>query len=265
MTRVSSCNPRRLPACLIKQRFLLSFFSSVIQFSHPVCNTIMLAGVIVCLTSVILLGLDGRLVAPEIYPFVCQARAWFLSIGFTLGYGAMFSKVWRVHRLTTKTKNNIKVNANRTDVVQPSKYACLRWWLLHSARLRCLQKKIQPWKLYSMVAGLLVFDLILLSTWQIYDPLQRSIQVFPLELPVSSDDDIKIRPELEHCESANHLLWLGTSESLMLSYYSLFPPWVPFAQPEIFLFMFLVCRNYARLQMRNTSVWTVSGVRNSQY
>ncbi|XP_065201019.1 gamma-aminobutyric acid type B receptor subunit 1 isoform X2 [Planococcus citri] len=150
----------------------------VIQFSHPVCNTIMLVGVIVCLTSVILLGLDGQIVSPEMYPLVCQGRAWLLSIGFTLGYGAMFSKVWRVHRLTTKTKNNIK-------------------------------KKIQPWKLYSMVAGLLMIDLIVLSVWQIYDPLQRSIQVFPLELPISAEDDIKIRPELEHCESTNHSIWLG--------------------------------------------------------
>lgn len=60
-----------------------------------------------------------------------------------------------------------------------------------------------------MVAGLLVFDVIVLSIWQIYDPLQRSVQVFPLELPASTEYDIKIRPELEHCESVNHSIWLG--------------------------------------------------------
>lgn len=70
----------------------------------------MLVGVIVCFTSVILLGLDGQIVSPEMYPYVCQGRAWLLTIGFTLGYGAMFSKVWRVHRLATKTKNTVKVN-----------------------------------------------------------------------------------------------------------------------------------------------------------
>lgn len=72
--------------------------------SHPVCNTIMLVGVIICLSSVFLLGFDGQFVSPEFYPRICQARVWLLSIGFTLGYGAMFSKVWRVHRLTTKAK-----------------------------------------------------------------------------------------------------------------------------------------------------------------
>lgn len=69
----------------------------------------MLFGVIVCLTSVFLLGLDGNFVSPEVYPGVCQARAWLLTTGFTLAYGAMFSKVWRVHRLTTKAKSDPKV------------------------------------------------------------------------------------------------------------------------------------------------------------
>lgn len=81
--------------------------------SHPVCNTIMLAGVIACFISVFLLGIDGRFVSPGEYPGVCQARAWMLSTGFTLAFGAMFSKVWRVHRLTTKTKaDQAKVSRN---------------------------------------------------------------------------------------------------------------------------------------------------------
>lgn len=42
----------------------------VIQQSHPVCNTIMLSGVITCLVSVILLGLDGQFVEPSTYPKV---------------------------------------------------------------------------------------------------------------------------------------------------------------------------------------------------
>ncbi|EDS38916.1 GABA-B receptor [Culex quinquefasciatus] len=150
----------------------------VIQTSHPVCNTIMLFGVIICLVSVILLGLDGQFVTAENYPKVCQARTWILSMGFTLAYGAMFSKVWRVHRFTTKTKTDPK-------------------------------KKVEPWKLYTMVSGLLAVDLVILLTWQLQDPLQRRLETFPLEDPVSSNDDVKIRPELEHCESHNNSVWLG--------------------------------------------------------
>lgn len=60
-----------------------------------------------------------------------------------------------------------------------------------------------------MVSGLLSVDLIILLTWQLSDPLQRRLETFPLENPVSSSDDIKIRPELEHCESENNSIWLG--------------------------------------------------------
>lgn len=40
---------------------------------------------------------------------MCQTRSWMLSMGFTLSYGAMFSKVWRVHRFATKQKQDPKV------------------------------------------------------------------------------------------------------------------------------------------------------------
>lgn len=100
----------------------------------------MLFGVIICLISVILLGMDGRFVSPDEYPKVmyykiyvymdiynflifcisaqiCQARAWLLSTGFTLAYGAMFSKVWRVHRFTTKAKTDPKVKLFKFQII----------------------------------------------------------------------------------------------------------------------------------------------------
>lgn len=60
-----------------------------------------------------------------------------------------------------------------------------------------------------MVSGLLSIDLIILLTWQLYDPLQRRLEMFPLEDPILSSDDVKIRPEVEHCESDNNSVWLG--------------------------------------------------------
>lgn len=60
-----------------------------------------------------------------------------------------------------------------------------------------------------MVAGLLSVDFIILLVWQVTDPLQRILETFPLEDPISATDDIKIRPELEHCESEKNSMWLG--------------------------------------------------------
>lgn len=60
-----------------------------------------------------------------------------------------------------------------------------------------------------MVSGLLVADIVLLVSWQVLDPLQRKMETFPLEAPPFGDDDARIRPELEHCESAHNSIWLG--------------------------------------------------------
>jgi len=70
----------------------------------------MLIGIVLLLGSVFLLGIDGDSV-PVDFQVVCQLRAWFLSLGFTLAFGAMFSKVWRVHRQSTKSKEGA---ANKT-------------------------------------------------------------------------------------------------------------------------------------------------------
>lgn len=61
-----------------RQFFIL--IHRVIQQSHPVCNTIMLFGVITCLISVILLGIDGQFVDSDTYPKVSSQTKWSRSI-----------------------------------------------------------------------------------------------------------------------------------------------------------------------------------------
>ncbi|KAG8195614.1 hypothetical protein JTE90_017911 [Oedothorax gibbosus] len=147
-----------------------------IALSHPMCNNIMLIGIICCLLCSCLLGLDGQFVGETNFSHLCQIRAWLLTMGFTLSYGAMFSKIWRVHRLTTKIKSD--------------------------------SKRVYSWKLYIMISVLLTIDVLILSAWQIFDPLRRKLEVFPLEDPEELED-IKIEPQLEHCESENQAIWLG--------------------------------------------------------
>lgn len=62
-------NSRRLHSVQYFVNFSFLHFR-VIQQSHPVCNTIMLFGVITCLVSVILLGIDGQFVDSSTYPKV---------------------------------------------------------------------------------------------------------------------------------------------------------------------------------------------------
>ena len=75
----------------------------------------MLVGIILCLLAIIPLGLDGRFVSPALFPVACGTTSWLLTLGFTLAFGAMFSKIWRVHRLTTKSKADTSKTVSKND------------------------------------------------------------------------------------------------------------------------------------------------------
>lgn len=53
-------------------------------------------------------GLDGRFISASLFPVACNVGTWLLTCGFSLSYGAMFSKIWRVHRITRMTKDEGK-------------------------------------------------------------------------------------------------------------------------------------------------------------
>jgi len=151
----------------------------IIQHSHPSCNNLMLMGISLCLLAIIPVGLDGRFVSPGAFPVACGTGTWLLTLGHSLAFGAMFSKIWRVHRLTTKNKSDSKI------------------------------RNVVPWKLWAAVGGLLAIDLILLITWSIVDPLRRQVHNFAKIESDDPEDDIEIQPQLEHCKSTHHTVWLG--------------------------------------------------------
>lgn len=77
----------------------------------------------------------------DAFPYICTARAWTLMAGFSLAFGAMFSKTWRVHSIFTDVKLNKKV--------------------------------IKDYQLFMVVGVLLFIDLALMTTWQVADPFYR--------------------------------------------------------------------------------------------
>ncbi|CAH1785979.1 unnamed protein product [Owenia fusiformis] len=146
-----------------------------IKMSSPNMNNIIMVGCIMTYASVFLLGTDGGLVSPHIYPYLCTARAWVLSIGFTFAFGAMFAKTWRVHAIFT----NIK-----------------------------LQKKvIKDYKLIMIVGVLLGLDLVILCTWSFVDPLRRSTK--RLDPRVDATGDREVIPIMEYCVSDHMTIWLA--------------------------------------------------------
>ncbi|NP_001164698.1 GABA b receptor precursor [Saccoglossus kowalevskii] len=162
-----------------------------IQLSHPSLNNLIIVGCIVCLSCVFLLGLDGKFVSPDVYPVICQLNAWVLCIGFSLAYGAMFSKVWRVHRLSTNEKaSESDDKKRRTDSKKNTK------------------KEVEDWHLYIVVVIFILVDVVICSVWTVLDPQYRSIQELQKIEPVGKED-VEILPLLEYCDSRQSAVWLG--------------------------------------------------------
>lgn len=109
--------------------------------SSPHLNNLIIVGCMLTYLSVIFLGLDSGLSSVEAFPYICTTRAWLLMAGFSLAFGAMFSKTWRVHSIFTDVKLNKKV--------------------------------IKDYQLFMVVGVLLAIDLAIMLTWQIADPFYR--------------------------------------------------------------------------------------------
>ncbi|CAH3175080.1 unnamed protein product [Porites lobata] len=147
----------------------------IIKMSSPRLNNVIVAGCILTYFSVILFGLDGGLVPTKRYGQVCIARAWIMSVGFTLAFGAMFAKTWRVHAIFKS--------------ITPKK------------------KVIRDEHLFLIVAAFVLLDIFLLSLWTGIEPMHTGYQ--QLENKMRFEDDKEIIPVLEHCESERLSYWLG--------------------------------------------------------
>lgn len=164
---------------------LLAFFFLVFNITHrnqkqikmssPNMNNLIIIGCILSYSSVILLGLDSNLTSNFLFPYVCTGRAWILMSGFTLSFGSMFSKTWRVHSIFTNVQLNKKV--------------------------------MQDYQLYLVVGALIFVDVLTLTAWQILDPFYRETR--QLQPIVSADDELVIIPILEYCRSKHMTAFVG--------------------------------------------------------
>ncbi|CAF0860392.1 unnamed protein product [Adineta ricciae] len=150
-----------------------------IRMSSPLLNNLILCGCMLAYASVILMGINSSLFARKSYTkmvmnIVCPIRVWILCISFTLAFGSMFSKTWRVHSIFT--------NINIT------------------------KKGIHDSRLLALVGILLLTDLTFLISWQVFDPIHQQL-IYNLPIRSKSNPDIDIIPYREACRSKNMSLW----------------------------------------------------------
>ncbi|CAF1053311.1 unnamed protein product [Adineta ricciae] len=151
-----------------------------IRMSSPSLNNIILCGCMLAYVTTILMGVNSSLFPQKSYTnvimnIICAMRVWLLSISFTLAFGSMFSKTWRVHSIFT----NIHIT----------------------------KKAIHDSRLLAVVGTLLCIDLFFLIFWQIFDPIHRKIMhddPYTHEL----NEDIQIQPYYEVCKGEFTSIWL---------------------------------------------------------
>jgi len=68
-----------------------------------------IAGAIVFYTLVILFGVDENVASHTTVNRLCHTRVWLVSKGFSLLYGTIFAKTWRVYYIFNYTKANSKL------------------------------------------------------------------------------------------------------------------------------------------------------------
>jgi len=115
----------------------------------------------------------------------CSVFDWLLNLGFTLSFGPLFAKVWRV------------------------------WRIFGRQALRVV--KITNWMLARMVAVLVVFDIIVLSVWQASDANWTAVTTYQLNTDQSLTSYTSCAPRADR-RNAGYLALLGVSKLALLLY-----------------------------------------------
>ncbi|KAI6189320.1 Gamma-aminobutyric acid type B receptor subunit 2 [Aphelenchoides fujianensis] len=136
-----------------------------IKMSSPNLNNFIIVGSICAYISIFLLGLDTRFVSPKAFERLCYTKTWVLSVGFTLAFGSMFSKTWRVHSIFTNIRKD--------------------------------KKAIKDAQLFLIVALILLIDGVILGVWAFVSPFRFQVT----EHEAIRHKNQLIIPELEKCQS----------------------------------------------------------------
>ena len=68
-----------------------------------------IAGAIIFYTTVILFGVDENIASFSVVDGLCHTRVWLSVIGFSLLFGTIFAKAWRIYYIFSQSRANKKV------------------------------------------------------------------------------------------------------------------------------------------------------------
>ncbi|XP_054888203.1 probable G-protein coupled receptor 156 [Poeciliopsis prolifica] len=158
--------------------FTLRFKNNrIVKMSSPNLNVLTLFGSVLTYISGFLFAIDERAHSrADVSITLLQARMWTLCIGSTLVFGPILGKTWRLYRVFTQRV--------------PDK--------------RVIIRDIQ---LIGMVVLLILLEILILTTWNLTDPMRCSRSVRAVAKATERDTSYSLS-QLDSCSSEYSNIWL---------------------------------------------------------
>ena len=147
----------------------------ILMASSQKLNYIIIIGTFLAYATIIILTILesplGLLMSEELFKAICVIRIWILPLSFTLSYGTMFARAWRIYRIFNDP------------------------WVSN--------RPLRDYHLMMIVTGLGLIDILYLIPWTIIDPYRRFLSIGETNFGEFS------RCSFVSCSSENLLIWLG--------------------------------------------------------
>ncbi|XP_070391113.1 gamma-aminobutyric acid type B receptor subunit 2 isoform X1 [Dermacentor albipictus] len=154
--------------------------SKYIKLSSPKLNNMTVVGCLLVYVAIVVLGLDyGTLGSDTHFAVFCTVRAFLLSGGFSLAFGAIFIKTYRVHHLFVRASSGVIKN-----------------------------KLLQDQQLIALVCVLVLIDCAIVTLWVTCDPMERTMRNLTMQIS-KLERDVVYLPQREQCHSEHMAKWLG--------------------------------------------------------
>ncbi|XP_073258670.1 gamma-aminobutyric acid type B receptor subunit 2-like [Porites lutea] len=166
-----------------------------IRMSSPKFNNLTVVGCLLCYVEVLISAYSSSSLATQ-DSSLCYVSTWLLSIGFTLAFGGIFVKTWRVYKIFTN--NQMKREIGKLSNVSLLLRLCAGW----------------------------LIDVIILSVWAAIDPFGIKLQQIG-EKVYDDGDDVEEQLQIYRCTSRYHMTWVMSICSLkgILLIFGVFLAW----------------------------------------
>ncbi|XP_005111176.1 gamma-aminobutyric acid type B receptor subunit 2 [Aplysia californica] len=157
---------------------IMSRRHKIIKMSSPRINNIILSGCLIAYCSVLIIEPAGGESTGT-----CVLHTFLLALSFSIGFGAVFAKTWRVYTIFT-----------------------------HGHRMRNT-RMIKDSSLFAIIMALVLLNCIILTVWALVSP--QSPHLVNFGTPVaSSDEDLMIQEQFLRCDSKYGMHFAGTLNAI---------------------------------------------------